>query len=453
MTNNQRDYANALRDISAPIFAAVLKDELLTVHAAATPGWRNVKAEILTRVAGTRVRVRFHNPTDLQKPRSLEGLIRRLGDGAIMYDPTGSLTRAEWLIAAAHSVRASLGSKVKGVFYAPRLRTLFVALDADRIVVNTKVRVGELADIERQTALAVAQAFVNQPKDCPAVRIGFGLPTTELVPVDKHSVTGWGERTLSAMKRYWKPAAIAALSALGATTAAAKDPAVSETNLKLRGSVGSADDETAWSVNGGLTVPLGHSFGLQVEGGVGGADGDTIYGGAAHVFTRDPEQYLLGLFAAYAAETEFDLDAWRVGGEAEIYLNQVSILVAGGYQFSDNIGDKAFGDVELRWYITNDFALSGGGRFDDDRAVATVGAEWRPGFAALPGLAFHVDGAFGEDDYTSIMGGLTFYFGSDATLIDRHRRQDPRLVWEDLFDDIDNSARQNRFLLGPYGSN
>ena len=31
----------------------------------------------------------------------------------------------------------------------------------------------------------------------------------------------------------------------------------------------------------------------------------------------------------------------------------------------------------------------------------------------------------GDDDYDSIMGGITYYFGADASLKDRHRRQDP----------------------------
>ena len=157
---------------------------------------------------------------------------------------------------------------------------------------------------------------------------------------------------------------------------------------------------------------------------------------------------MLGLFAAYASENAFDLDATRVGAEAELYINQVSILLAAGYQFSDTVEDTAFGNIEVRWYVTDDFAVSAGGSFDDENSIGRAGVEWRPGFSALPGLAFRVDGAFGEDDYQSIMGGLTYYFGADASLKDRHRRQDPGSALNDLL----SSVQQERDrLCAQYG--
>jgi hypothetical protein len=281
------------------------------------------------------------------------------------------------------------------------------------------------------------------------VRVGFGVPATELVPVDQQSVVGWGRRVARAARRYWKPVAIATLFGFGANAAAAKDPAVSQTNLKITGSGGTVDDEGAWFANGILTAPLGNSFGLQLEGGGGSIDGNAVWGASGHLFTRDPESYLLGLFAAYAAESEFDLDATRVGAEAEIYLNQVSLLVAAGYQFSSHIEETAFGDVEVRWYVTNNFVLSGGGSFDEENSVGRVGVEWQPGFSALPGLAFHVDGAFGDNDFDSIMGGITYYFGANASLKDRHRRQDPDSALFSLFQAIQQERAK---LCAQYGT-
>lgn len=425
---NPNAVAEPLRAIAAPIFAATQSRGALIVHVAAVPRRSEVKAQILGALehAGARtVKVRFHAQDDLLKPRSLEGLVARFTGDEIVYDPTGSVARAKALVTAAHAARAVMGAKVDGLFYAPRLRTLFVALDAKQIAVGDKVKVGELADIERSLVGALGGAFAGQISDCPALRVGFGVPSIELVAVDRRSVTGWSARAANAVKRYWKPVAIAALFGFGANAAAAKDPAVSQTNLKITGTGGTADDETAWFTNGILTAPLGHSWGFQLEGGAAGSSDNTVYGAAGHLFTRDPESYLLGLFAAYASETEFDIDATRIGAEAEIYLNQVSILVAAGYQFSSDVDETAFGDIELRWYVTNNFALSGGGSFDETNSIGRIGAEWQPGFSALPGLAFRVDGAFGEDDYESIMGGITYYFGANASLKDRHRRQDP----------------------------
>jgi hypothetical protein len=443
------ELAHSLRVIAAPIFAASTgADGRLFVHVAAATQRRRVKADIATALGRGRISIRFHDEAKLLAPRSLEQLVKRFTGDTIVYDPTGAVSRARTLVEAARAARATLGGKARGLFYAPRLRTLFVALDATQIAVGEKIKVGALADIERQITTALRGAFAGRISDCPAVRVGFGLPAAELVPVDQRSVLGWGKRALGAVRRYWKPVAIATLFGFGANAAAAKDPAVSQTNLKITGLRGSTEDESSWFANGVLTAPLGQSWGLQVEGGVNDVDGNTTWGAAGHVFTRDPESYLLGLFAAYASENEFDIDATRVGAEAELYMNQVSILLAAGYQFSDTVEETAFGDIEVRWYITDDFAVSAGGSFDEETSIGRAGVEWQPGFSALPGLAFRVDGAFGEDDYHSIMGGITYYFGADASLKDRHRKQDPGSALPSLLHSIQQEQAKLCALYG-----
>lgn len=448
---NPNALSEALRAIAAPIFAASSTGRELTVHVAAMPRRRTVKLQIVEALAGAgaqRVKIRFHAQRDLLSPRSLERLVMRFTGDEIVYDPTGSVARAKALVDAAHTARAALGAKVDGFFYAPRLRTMFVALNAKQIAVGDKVRVGELADIERNLVGALGRAFAGQLSDCPALRVGFGVPGIELVAVDQRSVTGWSTRAVHAVRRYWKPIAVAALFGFGANAANAKDPAVSQTNLKLTGTGGQVEDEGAWFVNGILTAPLGNSWGFQLEGAAAGVDGHDTLGAAAHLFTRDPESYLLGLFAAYAQESEFEIDATRIGAEAEIYLNQVSIMAAAGYQFSDDVEETAFGDIELRWYITDNFAVAGGGSFQEDTSIARLSAEWQPGFSALPGLAFRVDGAVGDDDYDSIMGGITYYFGANASLKDRHRRQDPGPALTGLLHSVQEEQQRLCALYG-----
>lgn len=405
----------------------------------------------MTNVVEGRVRIIFHTAASLLAPRSLERLVKRISGDEIVYDPTGSISRAKALVSAARATRTALGVKAGGLFYAPRLRTLFVALDAKRIGDGQKVKIGELADIERQILNALKASFAEQIADCPSVRVGFGVPAIELVAVDQRSVVGFGGRVVQAVRRYWKPVAIAAMFGLGAGTATAKDPAVSQTNLKVTGTGGQTESESSWFVNGMLTAPLGNSWGVQVEGGAGGIDDDTFYGVGGHIFTRDPDSYLLGLFAAYASEDKFDLDATRIGAEAEIYLNQVSILAQAGYQFSDTLDDTAFGDIELRWYLTDNFAISGGANFTENSTVGTAGIEWQPGFSALPGLAFRVDGAWGEDEFDSVMGGITYYFGANAHLKDRHRRQDPDSALFGIFQSVQQEQARLEALYGGGG--
>ncbi len=229
----------------------------------------------------------------------------------------------------------------------------------------------------------------------------------------------------------------AVAAAIGAGSAIARDPAVSTTNLKVTGTGGSTDGEGAWQGVAALTAPLGPTMGVQGEGGAFGVDGDTAYGLAGHVFTRDPDDYLAGLFVAYASEDEFDLEATRIGAEAEFYLGQVTLLFKAGYQFADAIDDTAFGEAELRWYASDNFVLGGGVSFDEDAAFGHAGTEWLLGGSTLPGLALRADVYVGENGYDSVMGGFTYYFGDDSSLKDRHRRQDPDSALFQLFQTIE----------------
>ncbi len=425
----------------------------MNVHVGAVANRSSAKAEILAALVNagvSRVRVQFHTARDLTAPRSLERLIGNFGGGEIVYDPTQAIERAQTLVAASRKVRTSLTDAVGGIFFAPRTRTLFVTLDGKRFGGTEKLKVAELALVERQILEALGSSFAGHMSECPAVRVGFGLPNAALVPVDHGSIVGWSTKAMRAVRRYWKPIAIATLFGFGANAAAAGEPAVNPTNVKVTAAGISTEGEGGWFFGGALTAPMGERWGFQGEAAVVGNDLDTVYGVGGHIFTRDPSSYLLGVFAAYASEDALDLDATRLGAEAELYLNQFSILAKAGYQCSNVAAlEGGFGDIELRWYISDDFALSAGGAFADDTETARIGAEWRPGFSALPGLAFRVDGAFGEGDIESYLGGLTYYFGADASLKDRHRKQDPDSALFSLFQAV--QAEQSR-ICSQYGA-
>jgi hypothetical protein len=155
------------------------------------------------------------------------------------------------------------------------------------------------------------------------------------------------------------------------------------------------------------------------------------------------------VFGAYAEASDFGIDVTRAGAETEIYLDALTISATAGYQFSSAIGDAAFGSIDLRWYVTNNFYVSGGAMLEDDRAYGRFATEWQPGFAALPGLAFNAQGVWGADDYHSIMGGLTYYFGVPASLKDRHRRYDPDTALFSLFQSVQQEQQR---LCAAYGA-
>jgi hypothetical protein len=333
-----RQIIGAFEGLQVPVLAAIWQDakSTLNVHVGACASRAKAKAEILAALGNagvSRARVHFHTARDLTAPRSLERLVAHFGDGEVVYDPTSAISRAKALVTASHTVRTSISDAVSGIFFAPRTRTLFVTLAGKRFA--EKVKVADLAAIERQIVEALGTAFAGRTAECPAVRVGFGTPSGALVPVDQGSVTSWSTHTLRAVRRYWKPVAIATLFGFSANAAAAREPAVAPTNLKITGAGTSTDGEGGWFFGGALTAPIGERWGIQVEGGAAGNDFDTVTGVGGHIFTRDPSSYLLGIFAAYASEDVLDLDATRIGAEAEIYLNQLTIIAKAGYQFSN----------------------------------------------------------------------------------------------------------------------
>jgi phage shock protein PspC (stress-responsive transcriptional regulator) len=445
---------DALRAISGPIFAATWSErrgaKALTVHVSSTGGRRQLKAVIahaLSNIGIEGAHVKFHAPAALMSPRSLEALVAKLGAEEIAYDPTQSLARAKALVETSSAVRSSLGERVRGLFYAPLLRTYYVVLEPSRVIAGDKVKVAELAAIERAVGTAILHYFGSL--ESPAVRVGFGVPATSLVAVDQGSVVGGKESGLARLiRRYWKPVTVAALFGLGAGAARADAPAVEAPNLKVSGQFGEVIDDYAWNVQGQFTAPLGERFGFAAEAGIGAVNGQEAYGVGGHLFARNPDSYLLGVFGGYAEAANFDVDLARVGAEAEIYLSAVTLTAKAGYQFSSALGDGAFGGIDLRWYLTNNFYLSAGGEFEKDRNSVTAGAEWQPGFAALPGLAFNARGVWGDDDYQSVMGGLTYYFGADASLKDRHRKYDPDSALLSLFQKVQQEQQR---LCTQYG--
>ena len=148
--------AEALTSIAGPIFAAVWTErrqqQELVVHASAVRGQRDLKLNILNTLKSIGVekaRVRFHAVSSLLSPRSLEGLVAKLAGNKIVYDPTRSLSRAKSLVEASHAVRTALTDRIQGLYYAPRLRTYYVVLESARVVVGDRVKIADLAAIER----------------------------------------------------------------------------------------------------------------------------------------------------------------------------------------------------------------------------------------------------------------------------------------------------------------
>lgn len=169
-------------------------------------------------------------------------------------------------------------------------------------------------------------------------------------------------------------------------------------------------------------------LGPQVDGAAGSLDDNTFAGGAAHLFMRDPSSYLFGVHAMYTSienPTLSSNDIWRVGPEAEFYLNNFSVEAWAGLEDSDSNGSEFFASVNLAMYATEDFRVHVGFRRFLDMNAFAAGGEWQVS-ESLP-MSLIVEAQFGENDYATVFGGVKFYFGSDnKSLMRRNREDDPR---------------------------
>ena len=214
-------------------------------------------------------------------------------------------------------------------------------------------------------------------------------------------------------------------------------PAVSAPNGKVEigGGWTDIDDLSSDEVfRGGaaFSFPVGDMFGIQADLTALDAFGETAIGGAGHFFTRDPNSYLLGVYGGYVDAGPANV--WYVGPEAELYLDNISIEAVGGLMDISNGGGSDFyamGKVAL--YATDDLRLSVGASTVAGFESANAGLEWFMGDTGLP-VSLTVDGQLGEDGYSSVMAGLSLYFGGeDKSLIRRHREDDPSLHFFSLF--------------------
>lgn len=214
-------------------------------------------------------------------------------------------------------------------------------------------------------------------------------------------------------------------------------PAVSGPNGKVEigggwADIDDLDDDEVFRGGAAFSFPVGDMFGIQADLTALDAFGETAVGGAGHFFTRDPNSYLFGVYGGYVDAGP--ANAWHVGPEAELYLDNVSFEAVGGViDFSDGGGTDFYAMGKVALYANENLRMSVGASSVAGFESANAGLEWFMGDTGLP-VSLTVDGQLGEDGYSNIMGGLSLYFGAeDKSLIRRHREDDLRLHFFNIF--------------------
>lgn len=220
--------------------------------------------------------------------------------------------------------------------------------------------------------------------------------------------------------------------------------AVAGVNGKVQGIYGNVDGDELKAGGLSLTVPLGSRFGLQLDGAYGDLGEDQLKGVDLHLFTRDPENYLLGILGAHSEMQNVDFN--RIGLEGEFYRGPVSIVSFLGYQLGD-IKETFFGTLDLRWYPMDDLMLVAGGSLaDSNDGRLHLGGEYR----VWGGFSAYVDVAAGENHYEHALAGLRYYFGGSKNLLRRHREDDPpNPIVNNLLQGLHSIRKKAKELAGP----
>jgi hypothetical protein len=195
-----------------------------------------------------------------------------------------------------------------------------------------------------------------------------------------------------------------------------------------------------------FSMPLGDKFGLQADFTVDHSLHNTSIGGAAHLFTRDPGSYLLGAYGGFADVGSANLAF--IGGEGEIYAGNVSVELLGGYMNvkpdGKNHQNKAFAIADFGYYATDNFRLTLGASSIAGFESGHAGFEYM-----LDSSPFSItgDARAGEAGFAAVKIGGAFYFGgseSNKSLIRRHREDDPRIRFQDIFGSGGTAAFLNK---------
>lgn len=222
------------------------------------------------------------------------------------------------------------------------------------------------------------------------------------------SVRGWGiMATLSGVRRTgrhlstcrnWLPV-IFGLLILALAARADELPAVSGFNGKLETVGGGLDGQGVWAATGSVSAPLGHSFGIQVDGLLADYSAGPTWGGGTHLFWRDPD---VGLVGVVGSRTDFDgMAVNRFGLETEYYAGPVTIAVTGGKQNGDGLR-TGWGGLDLKWYPMDDLALNAGAGAISGERIGHAGFEWQ----VVGAFGVFADVALGTRAYDHAMGGL-----------------------------------------------
>jgi hypothetical protein len=205
-----------------------------------------------------------------------------------------------------------------------------------------------------------------------------------------------------------------------------------------------ANDGGFFGATGILAVPLGPNFGTQIEGTVIGQHGDAYLSLADHLFWRDPQKGLVGLYGAVSHYNGLDgTTAWRAGAEAEAYYGRITLRGIAGAEHGNkgtvddgtfissfDLKTRFFDMVDVVYYPTDNWNVFAGHRYVGGKNALALGTEYLAWSNGGMAVGLFAEGRIGEDKYKALWGGVKIHFGTkEKSLIRRDREDDPN-TWE-----------------------
>ncbi len=231
---------------------------------------------------------------------------------------------------------------------------------------------------------------------------------------------------------------------LAASSALAAE-AVDGVNGKLDYSGGSLNSAEGHVVSGSLSVPLTSQFGFQADALYSRITDLDFYGGAGHLFWRDPNVGLAGLAGGYLYRR--GVYTFQAGAEGEYYLNRFTFGVFGGagsiqyadpVPFIDTNPTRFIGRVSVGYYPIDDLLVSASFTTAFKDNLVRGGLEYQ---TPIRGLALTAEAAYGDYGYDHLLFGVRYYFGANKSLRERQRQDDPPGLMQQLL-----------YGLGVYGA-
>jgi hypothetical protein len=232
-------------------------------------------------------------------------------------------------------------------------------------------------------------------------------------------------------------------------------PAVDGINGKIDGFGGSIAKRSVYGGEGSLSMPLGSSYGLQVDGAGGSLGGSEFASTAGHLFWRDPSIGLIGAYASYShwdafsgvnlakygAEGAWYAGRWTLEGVAGVESGSNKTDFSNGMTTTINLVTRGFDHVTASYYVNDNWKLSLGQLYTGGRNALTVGTEYGFGLGGSTMAALFAEGFVSDAGRSGFLGGLKFYFGQhEKSLIRRNREDDPTTTTTDGLQGLANGA-------------